>query len=161
MIDDLPKVFGGESLDSARHVAEALSEWRAAGEAAGDISFWRKHVSRFTSAKSYACVVEALLSRDDRVAAMALLVQWLSVSEDVGIESGQYSIHAMLIDWMQRVTTNADGSLQTPGDWASVRRLFDFLEANAGEYWEVPQLEAFGGASSSANAQESDLEEPS
>ena len=159
VIDDLPKVFGGESLDSARHVAEALSEWRAAGEAAGDISFWRKHVSRFTSAKSYACVVEALLSRDDRVAAMALLVQWLSVSEDVGIESGQYSIHAMLIDWMQRVTTNADGSLQTPGDWASVRRLFDFLEANAGEYWEVPQLEAFGGASSSANAQESDLEE--
>lgn len=146
VIDDLPKVFGGESLESARHVADALSDWRAAGEAAGDISFWRKHVSRFTSAKSYACVVETLLSRGDHVAAMALLVQWLSVSDEVGIESGQYSIHALLIDWMQRVTTNADGELKTPGDWTAMRRLFDFLEANAGEYWDVPQLEAFGVA---------------
>ncbi|NQV25432.1 MAG: hypothetical protein HQ518_13810 [Rhodopirellula sp.] len=159
VIDDLPKVFGGESLESARHVAEALSDWRAAGEAAGDISFWRKHVSRFTSAKSYACVVETLLSRGDSVAAMALLVQWLSVSDEVGIESGQYSIHALLIDWINRVTTNADGSLQTPGDWASIRRLFDFLEANAGEYWEVPQLESFGGASSSATTKEPGLED--
>ena len=31
VIDDLPKVFGNESLESARHVAEALAEWRAAG----------------------------------------------------------------------------------------------------------------------------------
>jgi hypothetical protein len=159
VIDDLPKVFGGESLESARHVAEALSDWRAAGEAAGDISFWRKHVSRFTSAKSYACVVETLLSRGDSVAAMALLVQWLSVSDEVGIESGQFSIHALLIDWMQRVTTDEDGSLKIPGDWASVRRLFDFLEANAGEYWEVPQLEAFGGPPPPAPKQEPGLED--
>ena len=159
VIDDLPKVFGGESLESARHVAEALSEWRAAGEAAGDISFWRKHVSRFTSAKSYACVVETLLARGDNVAAMALLVQWLSVSDEVGIESGQYSIHALLIDWMQRVTTDSDGSLKTPGDWTSMRRLFDFLEANAGEYWEVPQLEAFGGPPPAAPKKEPGLED--
>jgi hypothetical protein len=157
VIDDLPKVFGGESLESARHVADALGEWRAAGEAAGDISFWGKHVSRFTSAKSYACVVETLLSRGDNVAAMALLVQWLSVSDEVGIESGQFSIHALLIDWMHRVTTSADGSLQTPGDWTSMRRLFDFLEANAGDYWEVPQLETYGGAASSATKQEPGL----
>ena len=159
VIDDLPKVFGGESLESARHVAQALSEWRAAGEAAGDISFWRKHVSRFTSAKSYACVVETLLSRGDNVAAMALLVQWLSVSDEVGIESGQYSIHALLIDWMQRVTTDGDGSLKTPGDWVSMRRLFDFLEANAGEYWEVPQLEAFGSPPPAASKKEPGLED--
>lgn len=158
VIDDLPKVFGGESLESARHVAEALSEWRAAGEAAGDISFWRKHVSRFTSAKSYACVVETLLSRGDHVAAMALLVQWLSVSDEVGIESGQYSIHALLIDWMNRVTTDADGTLKTPGDWTSIRRLFDFLEANAGEYWEVPQLESYGETSSTEETPEPGLD---
>lgn len=159
VIDDLPKVFGGESLESARHVAEALSEWRAAGEAAGDISFWRKHVGRFTSAKSYACVVETLLSRGDSVAAMALLVQWLSVSDEVGIESGQYSIHALLIDWMQRVTTDENDLLRAPGDWTSMRRLFDFLEANAGEYWEVPQLESYGGAAPSTPAKETGLED--
>ncbi|MDA0282168.1 MAG: hypothetical protein O3B86_02330, partial [Planctomycetota bacterium] len=157
VIDDLPKVFGGESLESARHVADALGEWRAAGEAAGDIMFWRKHVSRFTSAKSYACVVETLLSRGDHVAAMALLVQWLSVSDEVGIESGQYSIHALLIDWMHRVTTEDNGTLRLPSDWASIRRMFDFLEANAGEYWDVPALDSFGGTPASNAGREPDL----
>lgn len=141
VIEDLPKVFGHESLESARHVAEALAEWRAAGEEAGDISFWRKHVDRFRSAKAYACVVEALLAKDDHVAAMSLLVQWLSVSEEVGIESGPFSIHAQLIDWINDLTTDSDGNLTRPVDWVSIRRLFDFLEVNAGEYWDVPTLD--------------------
>jgi len=141
VIEDLPTVIGGEDLESARHVAQALAEWRAAGEAAGDISFWRGHVDVFTSAKSFACVVESLLARDDHVAAMALLVQWLCTADEVGIESGPYSIHALLIEWMKRVTSGEDG--KTPQcDWPSIRRLFDFLEANAGSYWDVPQLDA-------------------
>jgi hypothetical protein len=148
VIEDLPKVFGHESLESARHVAEALAEWRAAGEGAGDISFWRKHVDRFNSAKAYACVVEALLAKGDHVAAMSLLVQWLSVSEEVGIESGPYSIHAQLLDWINDLTANADGELKRPVDWDSIRRLFDFLEVNAGEYWEVPTLDGAGRRSS-------------
>lgn len=144
VIDDLPKVFGNESLESARHVAEALAEWRAAGEGAGDISFWRKHVDRFNSAKAYACVVEALLAKGDHVAAMSLLVQWLSVSDEVGIESGPYSIHAQLLDWINDVTADGEGELKRPVDWDSIRRLFDFLEVNAGEYWEVPTLDGGG-----------------
>lgn len=144
VIDDLPKVFGRESLESARHVAAALSEWKQAGVAAGDVKFWQKHVDQFTSAKSYACVVQALLAKKDMVAAMALLVQWLSVSDEVGIESGPHSIHALLIEWMNLATTDPEGELIRPVDWNTVRRLFDFIEVNAGEYWDVPLLDIAG-----------------
>lgn len=143
VIDDLPKVRGRESYESATMVATALAEWRAAGEAAGNITFWRKHVSQFNSPKAYACVVEALLAKGDYIAAMSLLVQWLSCAEEIGLESGPYSIHALLIDWMNRLTTDKNDRTKLPVDWAAIRRLFDFLEANAGDYWEVPQLEAF------------------
>jgi len=159
VIDDLPRVFGGESLESARHVAQALAEWRAAGEAAGDILFWRKHVEVFNSARSYACVAETLLHRGDHVAAMALLVQWLSVSDEVGVESGPFSIHALLLDWMKHVTTDSEGQPCQPFDWASIRRLFDFLEANAGDYWEVPMLDAALGRSDGSSAPEVTLED--
>lgn len=143
VIEELPKVQGQESLESAQHVAAALAEWRAAGEAAGNIAFWRKHVERFESPKAYACVIEILLKKGDHIAAMALLVQWLSCAEEIGIESGPYSIHALLIAWMERFTATSDGSMQLPVDWPSIRRLFDYLEANAGEYWEVPRLDTF------------------
>ncbi|MBI1310900.1 hypothetical protein GC176_06290 [bacterium] len=157
VIEDLPTVIGSEDLESATHVAQALAEWRAAGEAAGDISFWRRHVDVFQSAKSFACVVESLLARNDHVAAMALLVQWLCSAEDVGIESGPYSIHALLIEWMKRVTS-VDGDGKTPRcDWPSIRRLFDFLEANAGSYWDVPQLDAVAAGIASRDS-EADLD---
>ncbi|MHC4878281.1 MAG: hypothetical protein ACYTGL_17660 [Planctomycetota bacterium] len=151
VIEDLPKVIGGEDFESASHVARALAEWRAAGEGAGDISFWRRHVDVFTSAKSFACVVESLLARNDHVAAMALLVQWLCSAEDVGIESGPYSIHALLIEWMKRVTSDGDDGDTPRCDWPAVRRLFDFLEANAGSYWDVPQLDAVAAGIASRN----------
>ncbi len=143
VIEELPKVEGHESLESAQHVAAALAEWRAAGEAAGNIAFWRKHVERFESPKAYACVIEILLSKGDHIAAMALLVQWLSRAEEIGIESGPFSIQALLIAWMERFTAGPDGAMKLPVDWSSIRRLFDYLEANAGEYWEVPKLDNY------------------
>jgi len=160
VIEDLPKVFGHESLESARHVAVALAEWRAAGEGAGDITFWRRHVDRFRSGKAFAGVVEALLAKGDHLAAMSLLVQWLSVSEEVGIESGPFSIHAQLIDWINNLTVDSDGRFKRPADWISIRRLFDFLEANAGEYWNVPTLESGGLSHSSRSADDMNGERP-
>lgn len=148
VIEDLPRVYGGESLESARHVADALAKWRAAGEAAGDISFWRKQVETFTSARSYACVVEALLASGDHVAAMALLMQWLACADEVGIEYGPFSIHALLLEWMKKLTTDIDGNLRKPAPWDAIRRLFDFLEANAGDYWDVPQLDSLSARGS-------------
>ncbi len=139
-VEDLPAVAGRESWESATHVADVLSEWRAAGEAAGDVSFWRRHIDRFTTAKSYALVVRALLEKEDFVAAMALLMQWLSQNEQVAIESGSHSLANLLVEWMTRVTAEpSDGS--QPDRWPLIRRFFAYLEVNASEFGEVPSLD--------------------
>ena len=170
-IEDLPEVTGLESWESATHVAEVLVEWRRAGESAGDVSFWREHVDKFESAHAYAPVVEALLDRRDFVAAMGLLMQWLSQIDDVGAESARQSIFSLLQQWMQLVTSADAGKparsdrLAKGGDGESaepitgaeraglLRRLFAFLEANAEDYWAVPQLDLSPGGESSTDLQ--------
>ena len=149
-VEDLPKVLGRESWQSAVRVAATLRAWREAGEAAGDISFWRRHVEQFESIKSYALVVDVLLRRRDDVAAMGLLIQWLSNAEQVGLESEGYSFHALLVRWLQGVLGSQPEGARADECWPAIRRLFDFLEANAGPYWSVPTLaEAEGGAAQS------------
>lgn len=159
-VEDMPHVAGRESWESATHVADVLSEWRAAGEAAGDVSFWRRHIDRFTTAKSYALVVKALLEKEDYVAAMALLMQWLSQNDEVGIESGSHSLPALLTEWMTQVTADVGSSVFRRNDvgeslaeeppkvgttnidrWPLIRRFFAYLEVNAGEFWGVPSLD--------------------
>lgn len=135
-VEDLPRVAAHEQLDSASHVARALAEWREAGEATGDISFWRSHVDQFQSSKAYAQVVSALLERRDRVAALGLLMQWLSQHESVGLEAGHQSFEDLLLWWMGLVVE--DGTTSKDDPWPLVRRMFDYLEANAGELWQSP-----------------------
>ncbi|MCA8999400.1 MAG: hypothetical protein KDA80_20565, partial [Planctomycetaceae bacterium] len=138
VIADLPDVSGQESWESATHVSSVLTEWQQAGEAAGDIGFWREHVERFQSAQSYALVVDALLRRGDEVAAMGLLMQWASQLDEVGFECPHHSIFSQLIRWMKLVA----GRELPPEDVGTllgqIRRMFDFLEANAEEWWRVP-----------------------
>lgn len=135
VIEDLPDVSGSDSWEAASHVSSALSEWRQAGQAAGDISFWRNHVEKFQSAQSYALVVDALLQKRDHVASMGLLMQWLSQLDEVGCECPQHSIFSLLMRWMKLVTSETGTAAL-----ATIRRLFDFLEANADEWWSVPRL---------------------
>ena len=137
-VEDLPRVAAHEQLDSASHVARALAEWRDAGESAGDISFWRNHVDQFQSAKAYAQVVSALLERRDRVAALGLLMQWLSQHDLVGLEAGHMSFEDLLLWWMGIVAEEGASSKEDP--WPLIRRMFDYLEANAGELWQAPNL---------------------
>lgn len=138
-VTDLPEVRGMESVAAAEHVAAALAEWRTAGESAADISFWKSHVDRFESARSYSQVVSALLDRDDLVAATGLLIQWLSQAESVGLESGRHSIHMQFQRLLNLISRRDD----LPEQWLQMRRLFAFLEANAGDYWQVPSLSEF------------------
>ena len=142
-VADLPKVTGVDSWQSASHVAQAITEWRQAGESAGDIQFWRQHVDRFNSAKAYAHVVDALLQSGDHVASMALLMQWLDQADDVGFEAGQFTIYNLLHRWMELVLNRGQSPLQLDWSqrWTAMRRLFDFMEANAGEYWSAPVLQ--------------------
>jgi len=141
VVEDLPEVSGRDSWESATNVSRALSEWLAAGESAGDISFWRKHVEHLDSAKSYALVVEALMEKRDRVAAMGLLMQWLSEAETVGLESGTHSLPALFVRWTHLALEAPAEHDETYDTWPIIRRLFDYLEANAGPCWTIPRLE--------------------
>ncbi|MGE3314731.1 MAG: hypothetical protein AB7O26_06400, partial [Planctomycetaceae bacterium] len=110
---------------------------------AGDISFWRTQVDRFESPKAYSLVIDALLRKRDLVASMGLLVQWMSTANEVGLDSGPYSIHTYLLRWMSLVTSSAAAKSQPETAWTPVRRLFDYLEANAGTFWKVPPIDSF------------------
>jgi hypothetical protein len=159
-VEDVPHVSGRESFESAVRVAGTLRAWREAGEAAGDISFWRTHVEHFESAQAYALVVDVLLRRQDYVAAMGLLIQWLSDVESVGLESEGYSFHALLLRWMHGLM-GTEQTADAEDSWPAIRRLFDFLEANAGAYWTVPMLNEALGDSAHARKAETDSEEDS
>jgi len=141
-ISGVRNVSGRESLESAKHVASALGAWHKAGAAAGDVAFWRAHVEKFTSAKSYSLVIEALLEKQDHVASMALLLQWLSQVDHVPLQEGRFSFHALAVRWMQAANTAlAEERVPAVEHESLVCKFFDFLEANAETYWEVPRLD--------------------
>jgi len=141
---------GRETCESAKHVATALRAWHEGGTAAGDIAFWRGHVEQFTTAKAYAMVIEALLEQGDPLAAMALLVQWLSQSDETWLYGDGYSFHELAVHWMEAVLParakwpeQPIDPIDMPNDqrWPLARKFLDYIEANAEEYWEVPQFE--------------------
>ncbi len=147
VVTDLPHVSGGENWESSMHVSRALNDWRAAGEAAGDLSFWRQHADRFHSARSYALVIDALLGKRDYVSSLGLICQWLQAVEDVGVEAGRHSIYEMLLRWATLVVESEQIDLALPERISQLVRFLELLEANAGEYWSVPELDAMARAS--------------
>jgi hypothetical protein len=146
-VESIEGFSGAEAYDSAREVAEALAAFHQAGAAAGDIAFWRKRVAQFNSPKAYALVVGALCQQPDLVAAMALLLQWLSQAGMIALKQGDYSFHTLTQRWLAQVCS----ALETPALGLSgearnalVVRFFELLEANAEDYWRVPTLELLG-----------------
>jgi len=142
-------ISGRETGQSVEHVTTALRAWHEAGTAAGDVAFWRRHVEKFRSAKTYALVVEALLQQRDPVAAMALLIQWLSQADSISLIEEDYSFHDLAFCWMEdlwqpKKPPGADSpaeDLALEHRWALARKFLDYAEANAGELWEVPRFE--------------------
>ena len=149
--------FSGQAVwASAAMVATALAAWNKGGTAAGDISFWSRHVERFESPKAFVLLVEALLDQRDLVAAMALMMHWLSQSEEIPLTEGDFSFHTLLIRWIELLWKEEPDHesekhklagrkrfAPVPEDkrWEMTIKLFDYLEANADKYWKVPQLE--------------------
>lgn len=158
-VGSIESISGRETRESANHVAAALRAWHEAGPetagatnekrspAAGDLAFWRSRAEQFHSPKAYALVVDALLEQRDPVAAMALLVQWLSQSDQIPLSEENYSFHDLSLDWMEELWIEDKGekgdAASFPGNdrWALTRKFLDYLEANAEEYWEVPQFD--------------------
>jgi hypothetical protein len=140
---------GGKAAESSREVAAALGAWHKAGEAAGDIGFWRQHVARFRSPKAFALAVGALLDKPDYVASRALLTQWLAQSERIPLAAGGYSFQGLSLRWMSellggcpRAERAGDKAFCADGQaWQEAVKFFDYLEANADVFWEVPRFE--------------------
>ncbi|MBN2023809.1 MAG: hypothetical protein JW809_13565 [Pirellulales bacterium] len=107
-VSSVEGISGRQTWESAKLVAESLGAWHRAGTAAGDVAFWREHVQQFTSPKAYAQVVEALLDQRDLVAAMALLMQWLSQAEAIPLVEGPYSFHQLALRWMNDLWATED-----------------------------------------------------
>jgi hypothetical protein len=148
-VGDIRRVHGGEAESSAVHVAMALAKWHERGEATSDLAFWRDLLEGFRSPKSFALVVDTLLRKADYRAAMALLTNWLGQAEQVPLEDGGYSFPSLALRWMLAVTRPGDAPADKTSDTALtpaaqrglVERFFDYLEANAEDFWQVPALE--------------------
>jgi hypothetical protein len=144
-VSDIQHVHGSEAAQSAETVARALRRWQQRGAAAADLSFWREQLDGFHSPKAFALVVNALLHKRDFRSASALLITWLSQAEQIPLVEGDHSFHQLVMRWMLGVCLAA---AETETAAASARDLiikfFDYLEANAEEYWQVPRLDIAG-----------------
>ncbi|MDO4550939.1 MAG: hypothetical protein Q4C96_06770 [Planctomycetia bacterium] len=142
------KLSGYETWESAKMVVEALEMWHGAGTATGDIAFWRPIAAEFSSAKAYVLLVEALLDQRDSVASMALLINWLSQSEIIPLDDGDYSFHPLALCWMEDLwypPTKEQHLLSRRGEhpqdaWEMAKKFIDYVEANADVYGIVPEL---------------------
>jgi hypothetical protein len=143
-VSDLAGFSGREATDSAQHVAESLGAWHRAGAAAGDVAFWRKYVASFSSPRAYAQVIAALIGKGDHAASMALMMQWLSQVDQAPLEAGEHSFHRLALRWMNTVRQSPHYTRQQR--WELIRRFFDFLEANADDYWRPPTFAYAGRA---------------
>lgn len=154
-ISNVEGFYGIEVWESAAKVSTALAAWYKAGNASGDIAFWKRHVQRFTSPKAFVLLCEALLEQNDLVASMALLMYWLSVSDRISLQEGDYSFHTTVFRWMQQLwkERKPDGRyvrdenpVKYPSEeiqkrWEMLTQFIDHLEANADRYWNIPALE--------------------
>jgi len=142
-IGEVQGFSGREAWQSAVQVAEALGAWHGAGTAAGNVAFWREHAEEFSSPHAYAALVEALLEHRDLVAAMALLVHWLSQAEEIPLAEAGGSFHALTLRWMEDLWREP-GALPSDQRWPMACKLLDYFEANAESLWSVPKLELEG-----------------
>ena len=149
-----------EIAQAAELVATALNLWHKGGAATGDIAFWAGHAQLFDSPKAYSLVIEALMQRGDFATTTALLVHWLSQADVIGLQQGDSSFHNLMFRWVSEQkrallglldpATNSPSGKDESGEqsadtpevaWNRIRKFYDFLEANADQYWQVPQFE--------------------
>ena len=128
--------------EAASTVSQALSLWYKGGAAAGDMEFWAPHAELLDTPKAYSLVIDALMQRQDYKTCSALLVHWISRSDLVPLEQGDSSFHNLLFRWIaeQQLLLREVDAEGRDEIWERIRKLYDFLEVNAGDYWEVPEF---------------------
>lgn len=127
---------------AAELVARALNLWHQGGAEAGDIEFWAKHAKMFDSSNAYDLVIDALLQREDFKTSMALLVHWMSQADRIPLQQGECSFHDLMFRWISGQKKLIAGATADQKEimWNRIRKFYDFMEANAGFYWQVPEF---------------------
>lgn len=159
-----------DAFHAAEHVARALNLWHKGGAAAGDIGFWARHAEMFDSPQAYALVIDALIHHGDFVASMGLLIQWLSQGDRIPLEKGNSSFHELVLHWLRQMSerearNRVEAAATSPQSaqvvvpaasmsaetWRRIRRFFECLEANAGNFGTVPEFVLAAGAAASTH----------
>ena len=145
-VESLEVVDPLDSYDSAHMVARALRVWHEGGAAAGDVKFWAPHAEFFDSPRAYSLVISALLERHDFLPAMALLIHWLGNAEEIGLRQGGNSLPRLAERWLMKLRGRGldDTGAATPDQesvWPLARKCFDYLEANAEDFWSAPTFQ--------------------
>jgi hypothetical protein len=166
-VQDVRRLVGAELTASAEHVSRSLRLWHERGEGLADLPFWKKHLAGFRSPHAFARVIDPLLRKEDYSAAMGLLMAWLSQVEQIPLGEGDESFYALTLRWMLGMTRRrypssggddqaARARTADESDSALVRKFFDHLEANAEEYWSVPEVELTSDEAEPADEDEGD-----
>ncbi|MFO0895844.1 MAG: hypothetical protein U0836_00325 [Pirellulales bacterium] len=141
---DVSGVGGFQAADiasSGAQVSSALADARKI-EAGRELAFWRGRVADFNGPAAYSLALSALVAQRQWNAAMGLLMLWLLNRHDAPLEQGEASFEHWATRWLAEVL----GPLKTAGQqipadrWGLAAKFFDFLEANADEYWQAPRL---------------------
>ena len=148
-VRNVDAIVGGSVYEDAQLAAKALAAWQQAGATSGDLRFWQPFVEQIDSPKGYVLIINALLDYKDFVAAMHLLMHWLSQSDQVNLQKGSDLFHIIANRWLNDVLNVLDNSKtqDTTDVWRMVEKFFDFLEANSGIYAQVPQWELINSVS--------------
>ena len=157
-VQDVPRVHGGEAVQSAEHVARAVGHWYDQGQALSDLAFWKQHLEGFRTPKAFALVVEALLDKADYRAAMALLANWVALGEQVPLDDGEFSFESQALRWMIGAASPEFGGAGADRrqQMRLIKKFFDYLEANAGELWQAPVLEVERPSAEEGDREEAD-----
>lgn len=159
-VSDVRSVKGSRHFKAGRGVSDALSRWRQRGSAPADMVFWQRQVKYLKTAQTHALAVETLLRQGDLSGAQGLLVHWISVADEIGLDDGQHGFQRLAFQWLNQATqfplgdSAADDIRET-----RVKRLVHFLSqltVNAGDLLEVPSLDELLDGSP-ANQGEGDL----
>ncbi len=141
--EDGDAVLGGAIYEDAKVAANALAAWQQAGATAGNVRFWQPFVEQLDSPMGYELIINALLDHQDFVAAMNLLMHWLSQHDHMSFQKGSGLFHVVANRWLNEILCLLDHSTDRESEdvWETVVKFFDFLEANADIYGEVPDWE--------------------
>ncbi|QDS97171.1 hypothetical protein [Adhaeretor mobilis] len=158
-VEGVDRLVAKEIEVSANLVSGALNAWHKAGAASGDIAFWQMFVAEFDSSKSFQLVIEALLDHGDTVASRALMMQWVNQRDHTPLDDGDAELRPLAFRWLSTLESQqhaAQDSSEQPAEaqdsstvkdlWPQVAKFFAYLEANAEEYWQPPELMMNGSA---------------